>query len=85
MSSLFQVLDGLRSKISSYSTAAPLANLRCPKTMPVPVKVRALFVSARLTRRKAGGNVDGETNGGQEATQGAQDQAQQQDKEQQET
>ncbi len=53
--------------------------------MPVPVKVRALFVSARLTRRKAGRNMDGETNGSQEATQGAQDQAQQQGQEQQET
>ena len=53
--------------------------------MPVPVKVRALFVSARLTRRKAGQNMDGETNGGQEATQGAQDQAQQQGQGQQET
>ena len=46
--------------------------------MPVPVKVRALLVSARLTRRKTGRIMDGETNGGQEATQGAQDQAQQQ-------
>lgn len=46
--------------------------------MPVPVKVRALFVSARLTRRKPGQNMDGETNGGQEATQGAQDASQQQ-------
>lgn len=53
--------------------------------MPVPVKVRALFVSARLTRRKAGRNMDGETNGGQEATQGAQDASQQQGQEQQET
>ena len=53
--------------------------------MPVPVKVRALFVSARLMRRKAGRNMDGETNGGQEAAQGAQDQAQQQGQEQQET
>lgn len=53
--------------------------------MPVPVKVRALFVSARLTRRKAGRNMDGETNGGQEATQGAQDTSQQQGQEQQET
>ncbi|ERL10187.1 hypothetical protein HMPREF1316_2146 [Olsenella profusa F0195] len=44
-----------------------------------------MFVSARLTRRKAGQNMDGETNGGQEATQGAQDQAQQQGQEQQET
>ena len=50
-----------------------------------PVKVRALFVSARLDQRKAGRNMDGETNGGQEATQGAQDQAQQQGQEQQET
>jgi len=47
--------------------------------------VRALFVSARLTRRKAGRNMDGETNGGQEATQGAQDASQQQGQEQQET
>ena len=46
--------------------------------MPAPVKVRALFISARLTRRKAGMNMDGETNGGQEATQGAQDTSQQQ-------
>lgn len=53
--------------------------------MPVPVKVRALFVSARLTRRKAGKNMDGETNGSQEATQGAENQAQQQGQEQQET
>ena len=53
--------------------------------MPVPVKVRALFVSARLMRRKAGRNMDGETNGGQEAAQGAQDQAQQQGQGQQET
>lgn len=53
--------------------------------MPVPVKVRALFVSARLTRRKAGRNMDGETNGSQEATQGAQDASQQQGQEQQET
>ncbi len=27
--------------------------------MPVPVKVRALFASARLTRRKAGQDMDG--------------------------
>ena len=53
--------------------------------MPVPVKVRALFVSARFTRRKAGRNMDGETNGGQEATQGAQDTSQQQGQGQQET
>ena len=53
--------------------------------MPVPVKVRALFVSARLTRRKAGMNMDGETNGGQEATQGAQDTSQQQGQGRQET
>ena len=53
--------------------------------MPAPVKARALFVSARLMRRKAGRNMDGETNGGQEAAQGAQDQAQQQGNEQQET
>lgn len=53
--------------------------------MPVPVKVRALFVSARLTRRKAGRNMDGETNGSQEATQGAQGASQQQGQEQQET
>lgn len=53
--------------------------------MPVPVKVRALFVSARLTRRKAGRDMDGEANGNQEATQSAQDQAQQQGQEQQET
>ena len=44
-----------------------------------------MFVSARLTRRKAGRNMDGETNGGQEATQGAQDASQQQGQEQQET
>lgn len=44
-----------------------------------------MFVSARLTRRKAGRNIDGETNGGQEATQGAQDASQQQGQEQQET
>ena len=48
--------------------------------MPVPVKVRALFVSARLTRRKVGQDMDGETNGGQEAAQGAQDTSQQQAK-----
>lgn len=53
--------------------------------MSVPVKVRALFVSARLDQRKAGRNMDGETNGGQEATQGAQDASQQQGQEQQET
>lgn len=53
--------------------------------MPVPVKVRALFVSARLTRRKAGRNMDGETNGSQEATQGAENASQQQGQEQQET
>lgn len=53
--------------------------------MPVPVKVRALFVSARLTRRKAGRNMDGETNGGQEATQGSENTSQQQGQEQQET
>ena len=53
--------------------------------MPVPVKVRALFVSARLMRRKAGRNMDGETNGSQEATKGAEDQAQQQGQGQQET
>ena len=29
--------------------------------MPVPVKVRASFVSARLTRRKVGRNMDGES------------------------
>lgn len=39
--------------------------------MPVPVKVRASFVSARLTKRKVGRNMDGETNGIQETTQGA--------------
>ena len=44
-----------------------------------------MFVFARLTRRKAGRNMDGETNGGQEATQGAQDASQQQGQEQQET
>ncbi len=44
--------------------------------MPVPVKVRALFVSARLTRRKAGKDMDGEANGSQEGTQGAEEQAQ---------
>jgi len=53
--------------------------------MPVPVKVRALFVSARLTRRKAGRIMDGETNGGQEATQGSENTSQRQGQEQQET
>ena len=53
--------------------------------MPVPVKVQALFVSVRLDRRKAGRNMVGETNGGLEATQGAENQAQQQGQEQQET
>ena len=53
--------------------------------MPVLVKVRALFVSVRFTRRKTGRNMDGKNNGSQEATQGAQDQAQQQGQEQQET
>ena len=53
--------------------------------MPAPEKVRALLISARLTRRKAGMNMDGETNGGQEAMQGAQDTSQQQGQGRQET
>ena len=53
--------------------------------MPAPVKVRALFGSARLTRRKTGMKMDGETNGSQKATQGSENASQQQGQEQQET
>ena len=43
--------------------------------MPVPAKVRALFVSARLGT-KGRQDIDGEANGSQEITQDAQEQAQ---------
>lgn len=46
--------------------------------MPAPVKAWALFVSALLTRRKAGQNVDGEQNGTQENTQAQEEQEKQQ-------
>lgn len=52
--------------------------------MSVPVKVRTLFVSARLTRRKAEQNMDSETNGGQESTQDAENASQQQGQKRQE-
>ena len=51
----------------------------------MPVPVRALFVSDRLKRRKAGQNMDDETNGVYEATQSVENTSRQQGQEQQKT